>query len=80
MPRIEDRILSIFSSVISRRSDGKQVVTTRSIINAATNLGIDDISPAQVNSIIRHNKVGWAILEEDRNGLHTYYLFNPNSR
>lgn len=80
MPRIEDRILSIFSSVISRRSDGKQVVTTRSIINAATNLGIEDITPARVNSIIRHNKFGWAILEEDLNGLHTYYLFNRDAR
>ena len=80
MPRHLDRIEMIFNSVIEHQSNGHRIVKIKSILNAARNLDYEDVSPAIVNGYIRQYRLGWRILEEDKNGLHTYYNFNPNAR
>ncbi|ANC38877.1 hypothetical protein A6V27_00020 [Hafnia alvei] len=76
MPRHLDRIEMIFNSVIEHQSNGRRIVKIKSILNAARNLDYEDVSPAIVNGYIRQYKLGWAIFEEDKNGLHTYHQFN----
>lgn len=76
MPRHLDRIEMIFNSVIEHQSNGRRIVKIKSILNAARNLGYEDVSPAIVDGYIRQHKLGWAIFEEDKNGLHTYHQFN----
>lgn len=76
MPRYLDRIEMIFNSVIEHQSNGRRIVKIKSILNAARNLNYEEVSPAIINAYIRQYKLGWAILEEDKKGLHTYHLFN----
>lgn len=76
MPRHLDRIEMIFNSVIEHQSNGRRIVKIKSILNAARNLNYEEVSPAIINAYIRQYKLGWTILEEDKNGLHTYHQFN----
>lgn len=76
MPRYLDRIEMIFNSVIEHQSNGRRIVKVKSILNAASNLNYEEVSSAIINTYIRQYKLGWAILEEDKSGLHTYHQFN----